>query len=123
MRQSPLVDVDVFFYNVSMEQARAALAALVLHEFKGLTHPLCPTSPTLIPACLQGAAVACEHVAPLLNISEERTTEVIEGYKKIYDSQMLKRGRDQNTSPIFYDFDQDSLHLPTIKKIKLEPDG
>ena len=122
LRQSPLVDVDVFFYNVSMEQARAALAAIVLYEFKGLTHPLCPTSPTLIPACLQGAAVACEHVAPLLNISEERAAEVITGYKKVYDTQMLKRRRDQHASPIFYD-DSDLGNLPSMKKIKIESDA
>ena len=103
MRQSPLVDPDVFFYNVSMEQARAELAALVLHEFKSLRHPLSPTSATLIPACLQGATVAADYAAPLLNISPQRMKDIITEYNAIYATQMAARGSFYQPSPIFYD--------------------
>ena len=91
-----------FSYNVSLEQARAALAALVLHEFKDLEHPLTPTSAALIPSCLQGAQSSAVYVAPLLNIPLIRLMRIIDDYDSMYRNQMQSRARDFEPSPLNY---------------------
>ena len=79
-----VVDEDVFLFKISLDQAKSALAALVMKEFKPLQHPLNVPSSTLIPSVLQGLE-ACHELAPkLLNISNERYQEDIEKLKVAY---------------------------------------
>ena len=86
-----VVDEDVFLFKISLDQAKSALAAIVMKEFKSLQHPLSVPSSTLIPSVLQGLE-ACHDLTPrLLNISNERYQNEIEKLKMAYRNDLYDK--------------------------------
>ena len=86
-----LVDEDVFLFKISLHQAKSALAALILKEFKPLTHPLYVPSSTLLPSVLQGLEASQDLASRLLNISGERYREEIERLKSAYQNDLYDK--------------------------------
>ena len=97
------VDEDVFRFKISLEQAKSALAALILKEFKPLQHPLQVPSPTLFASVLQGMS-ACFDISPrLLGISSERYGEEICRLQTLYNFEMRdKIENDDVLEPLSY---------------------
>ena len=103
LRRSPNVDTDVFYYNITLEQARAALSALVLKEFKTLRHPLKVPSPTLLKACFQGMALSSAHAHSLLGIEKKKYDSIVDDYICLYASEESARLHESHMAPLLYD--------------------
>lgn len=103
LRRSPNVDTDVFFYNITLEQARSALSALVLKEFKGLRHPLKVPSPTLLKACFQGMTLSSAHTHSLLGIEKQKYDSIVEDYICLYAGEESARLHESHMTPLLYD--------------------
>ena len=97
------MDTDVFFYNITLEQARSALSALVLKEFKVLSHPIKVPSPTLMKACFQGMALSSAHAHSLLGIGKEKYDSIVEDYICLYASEESARLHENHMVPLAYD--------------------
>ena len=78
------VNPRVFDYDINLFQAKAALAALLLMEFKNLKHPMAVGCPTLFPAVLQGIRSVMANCAEILSISDTYLSSIIDKYEKMY---------------------------------------
>ena len=84
------VDEDVFRFKVTLEQAKSALAALVLMEFKNLEHPLTVASPTLLPSVIQGLQASRQLAPRLLSITQSRYDHEVDNLYLIYQKSLCE---------------------------------
>ena len=84
------VDEDVFRFKVTLEQAKGALAALILMEFKDLEHPLTVASPTLLPSVIQGLQSGRQLAHRLLGITLSRYDNEVDNLYLIYQKSLCE---------------------------------